>query len=345
MKRTLRTLGLALSVLFAARALLARGRRYRISGKNVLVTGGGRGLGLQVAREAAKRGARLALCARSEIELAAARAELEGLGTVVETRVCDVRDDASTRHAVGHFVDRLGPIDVAINIAGVIEVGPVDALRMADYEDAIQTNLLGPIRVVEAVRRSMCERGHGRIVNVTSLGGKIAIPHLLPYCASKFGLVGYSEGLRTELARYGVVVTTIVPGLMRTGSAPRATFAGQPEKEYAMFAPSDALPFTSVSVERAAREILDACEAGETERVISWQAKAAIGMYARFPRLVVGFLAAFARLLPDAGGSTEHRLGHESESALTQSPLDALAHQATISQNEMIDYRRIATDV
>jgi short-subunit dehydrogenase len=344
MKFAIRTLGLALTALLAARALLARSRRFDITGANVLVTGGGRGLGLQVAREAARRGARLALCSRSEIELAAARAELEAQGTVVETRVCDVRDDASTRHAIDFFVERLGPIDVVLNIAGVIEVGPVDALRMTDYEDAIQTNLLGPIRVVEAVRRSMCERRRGRIVNVTSLGGKIAIPHLLPYSASKFGLVGYSEGLRTELARYGVLVTTIVPGLMRTGSAPQATFAGQPKKEYAMFAPSDALPFTSVSVRRAARDILDACEAGEIERVISWQAMAAIGAYALFPRLVIGFLTATARMLPDAGGSTEHRFGHESESALTASPLDALAHRATSTQNEALD-QRVSSDV
>lgn len=344
MKLAIGALGIALTSLLAARAVFARRRRVNLTGAHVLVTGGGRGLGLQVAREAARRGARLALCSRSEVELAAARAELEGLGTIVETRICDVRDGASTRHAIDYFVSRFGPIDVAINIAGVIEVGPVDALAMADYEDAIQTNLLGPIRVVEAVRRSMCERGRGSIVNVTSLGGKIAIPHLLPYSASKFGLVGYSEGLRTELARYGVFVTTIVPGLMRTGSAPQATFAGQPKKEYAMFAPSDALPFTSVSVERAAREILDACEAGETERVISWQAKFAIGAYALMPRVVIGFLAASARLLPDSGGSTEHRFGHESESALTESPVDALAHRATASQNELLE-PRVSSDV
>jgi short-subunit dehydrogenase len=225
------------------------------------------------------------------------------------------------------------------DVAGVIEVGPVDALTIDDYEDALQTNLLGAIRVVESVRASMCERRRGRIVNVTSLGGKIAIPHLLPYSASKFGLVGYSEGLRTELARYGVLVTTIVPGLMRTGSAPQATFAGQPKKEYAMFAPSDALPFTSVSVEQAARELLDACEAGEIERVISLQAKAAILAYSLLPRAVIAFLATFTRLLPDAGGSTEHRYGHESESPLTRSPIDALAHRATQTQNEALDQR------
>jgi NAD(P)-dependent dehydrogenase (short-subunit alcohol dehydrogenase family) len=337
MKLPFRILVGVLPAFLALRAILARRRRFDLKDVVVLVTGGGRGLGLQVAREAAKRGARLALCSRSEPELSAAREELAASGAIVETFVCDVRDESSIRAAVEHFVRVLGPIDVAVNIAGVIEVGPVDALSMADYEDAIQTNLLGPIRVVESVRESMVERRRGRIVNVTSLGGKISIPHLLPYSASKFGLVGYSEGLRTELGRYDVFVTTIVPGLMRTGSAPQATFAGQPKKEYAMFAPSDALPFTSVSVEHAAREILDACQAGETERVISWQAKSAIALYAIFPRLVIGFLTAFTRLLPDAGGSTEHRYGRDSESPLTQSPLDALAHRATVTQNEALD--------
>jgi short-subunit dehydrogenase len=341
--RSARLLITALSAVAVARWLVGRARRFELRDAVVLVTGGGRGLGLQVAREAAKRGAKLALCSRSAVELAAARAELEAAGAIVETIECDVRDNDSVRRAVAQLVERLGPIDVAINVAGVIEVGPVDALTIDDYEDALQTNLLGAIRVVENVRASMCERRRGRIVNVTSLGGKIAIPHLLPYSASKFGLVGYSEGLRTELARYGVLVTTIVPGLMRTGSAPQATFAGQPKKEYAMFAPSDALPFTSVSVEQAARELLDACEAGEIERVISLQAKAAILAYSLLPRAVIAFLATFTRLLPDAGGSTEHRYGHESESALTRSPIDTLAHRASQTQNETLDRREAIT--
>jgi short-subunit dehydrogenase len=338
----LRAIGI-LSVLaggaIAASNILARRRRYDLAGATVLITGGGRGLGLELAREAARRGAKLALCSRSSAELAAASTELSAGGARVETAICDVRDASSVRAAVELFARALGPIDVLLNVAGVIEVGPVDALGMADYEDAVQTNLLGAIRMVESVRQSMCDRGRGRIANVTSLGGKISIPHLLPYSASKFGLVGYSEGLRAELARYGVLVTTIVPGLMRTGSAPQATFAGQPKKEYAMFAPSDALPFTSVSVERAAREILDACEAGEVERVISWQAKLAILTYAFAPRLVVAFLASFGRVLPDSGGSKEHRRGYESETPLTRSPIDALAHHATVTQNEMIEER------
>ncbi len=303
----------------------------------VVVSGGGRGLGLQIAREAAKRGARLALLARSEVELRAARDELGATGVTVETAVCDVRDDASVTAAVTQFQTALGPIDVLFNVAGVIEVGPVDALSFADYRDAIETNYLGAVRLVESVRPAMQARRSGRIVNIASLGGRIPVPHLLPYSASKFAILGYSEGLRAELARFGVRVTTVVPGLMRTGSPPQATFAGRPAAEYAMFAPSDSLPLLSVSVASAARQIVDAAERGTAELIVSWQAQVAIAAYRVAPRFVAALLTTVARFLPDSGGSTEHRFGRESESPITRSPLLGLGHAASRSQHEDLD--------
>ena len=327
-------------VAFALLRRFARPPRETFVDKTVLVTGGGRGLGLQIAREAARRGARLALLSRSAIELDAARDELRAAGSTVETFVCDVRSDADVPNTIARIAATFGTIDVVFNVAGVIEVGPVDALTIDDYRNAIETNYLGAVRVVEAVRPAMQDRRAGRIVNITSLGGRISIPHLLPYSASKFALLGYSEGLRAELARYGIAVTTIVPGLMRTGSPPQATFAGQPRKEYAMFAPSDALPFTSISVASAARQIADAAERGDAETILSWQAQLAILAYRIAPRLVVAVLANGTRLLPDSGGSTEHRTGRESESPLTRSPLDALGHAATHAQHEDLDTQR-----
>jgi short-subunit dehydrogenase len=340
-KRT--PIAIAFALLAVAASLandVARARR-RTSLRNavVLVSGGGRGLGLEIARECARRGSKLALLARSRVELDAARDELRAGGATVEIAVCDVRDDASVADALGTLVAELGPIDVLFNVAGVIEVGPVDALVVDDYRDAIETNFLGAVRLVEGVRGSMRTRRSGRIVNVASLGGRIPIPHLLPYTASKFAILGYSEGLRAELARFGIVVTTVVPGLMRTGSPPQATFAGQPRKEYAMFAPSDSLPFTSVSVGHAARAIADATERGDVELVISWQASLALLAYRLAPRLTVAFLANAARTLPDAAGSTEHRYGHESESPLTESFVDELGHRATRTQHEDLDLR------
>lgn len=312
-------------------------RHYDLRGNVVVITGGGRGLGLELARQAARRGAKIGLLSRSEIELTAACAELRSAGATADFAVADVRDAAALRRAVDRLSAQLGTIDVLINCAGIISVGPVDALLLPDYEAAIDTNYLGAVRAVEAVRSGMQARKRGRIVNISSIGGKVVVPHLLPYCASKFALAAYSEGLRAELARDGIVVTTVIPGLMRTGSPPHATFAGQSRREYELFVLSDALPFTSVSAEFAARAILDGLQRGDIETVVSWQAKAAAAAFGFAPRSVIRLLTLLARVLPSAAGSTEHRTGVSSETALTQSPLAALSRNATVTHNEAID--------
>lgn len=100
----------------------------------------------------------------------------------------------------------------------------------------------------------MRARRRGRIVNITSIGGKVGMPHLLPYTCAKFATVGLSEGLRAELGREGIRVTTIVPGLMRTGSHLKAMFRGQHEQEFTWFSLGASLPLVSMGAERAARQ-------------------------------------------------------------------------------------------
>ena len=333
MRRSILALGFAA----VAGYLLLTGRRHDLRGKHVLVTGGARGLGLQLAREAAARGARLGLCARSADELAAAAAEFSARGVAIATARCDVRDDASVRAAIAELEAALGPVDVLANVAGIIGVGPVEALTIADFEDAVETNLLGAVRASLAVLPAMRARRDGAIVNVTSLGGEIAIPHMLPYCASKFGFVGFSDGLHAEVARDGVRVTTVVPGLMRTGSPPNATFAGQPEKEYAIFAASDATALTAVSVQHAARVIWDGYERGAARVVISVQARAALALAAIAPRLVRFAMTVSGYTLPRGGDAPEHRLGRDSESAFARSPLFNASHDASREQREDVD--------
>jgi short-subunit dehydrogenase len=149
----------------------------------------------------------------------------------------------------------------------------------------------------------MKARRAGRIVNVASIGGKVAVPHLLPYSAGKFALVGLSDGLRAEVARYGVTVTTVCPGLLRTGSHLNAEFKGQHDKEYAWFALGNGLPGFSMSAETAARKILAACARGDAEAVLGWPAQLAAAARALFPNLVADALALVNRvLLPDPGG-------------------------------------------
>jgi short-subunit dehydrogenase len=232
--------------------------------------------------------------------------------------------------------DHFGRIDVLINNAGVIEVGPMEVMTVEDYEEAMKTHFWGPLYTTLAVLPEMRERRGGRIVNVASIGGKISVPHLLPYSASKFALVGFSEGLRAELAKDGVVVTTVCPGLMRTGSPRNATFKGQHRAEYAWFSISDALPVTSIAARRAARQVIAAFKRGDAEVVLTIQAKIAARFHGLFPGLTADALGLVNMLLPEPGGiGTSRAKGKDSQSEVSPSWLTTLSDKAAQENNEM----------
>lgn len=333
--------GLMLAVAAGAGALLAMRaamkwwREYDFRDRVVLITGGSRGLGLVLARELAKEGARLAICARDAGELERARVDLQKRGARVLAVPCDVTDRAQVGEMVNIVRDHYGRVDVLVNNAGVIEVGPVEVMTLEDYEDAMKTHFWGPLYTTLAVLPEMRKRREGRIVNITSIGGKISVPHLVPYSASKFALVGLSEGLRAELAKDGVVVTTVCPGLMRTGSPRNATFKGQHRAEYAWFSISDALPVTSMQAERAARQVIDACRRGDAEVVLSIQAQLAVRFHGLFPGLTQDILGLVNRLLPAPGGIGKRRAkGKDSSSQISPSWLTALNERAAQANNE-----------
>lgn len=319
----------------AVGAAVRLSRRISFQGRTILITGGSRGLGLILARELAEEGANIAICARDDAELSRAWAELHVITPDVLTVPCDVTIPSQVQAMVDEVTSRFGSIDVLINNAGVISVGPMEAMTGTDYEEAMSTHFWGPLYATLAVLPGMRARGEGRIVNISSIGGKIAVPHLLPYSASKFALVGFSEGLRAELARDGILVTTVCPGLMRTGSPPNATFKGQHRKEYAWFAISDALPVASISALRAARRIIRAARYGEAEVILSLPAKFAVWFHGVFPGLTSDLSALANRVLPEFGGiGTRRASGRDSESAITRSALTALSRRATVANNE-----------
>ncbi len=321
--------------LLAGRALLRRARYLDLRGKTVLVTGGSRGLGLILARQLAAEGAQVAICARDPDELERARADLAQRGAVVHAAPCDVMDRDQVEAMVQGVVNRFGPIDVLINNAGVIEVGPMELMNLADYDEAMRTHFWGPLYTTLAVLPEMRRRGTGRIVNISSIGGKISVPHLLPYDASKFALTGFSEGLRAELLKDGILVTTVCPGLMRTGSPPNADFKGQHRAEYTWFSLGDALPFASMSADRAARQILAACRRGDAEVILSLPAQAAARFHGVFPGLTADLLGLVNWLLPGPGGIGAARAkGKDSGSALSPSPLTVLSDRASVRNNE-----------
>ncbi len=334
MNRTLTLAAAGAGAYWAYRALTSPGVGY-FRGKTVLITGGSRGLGLVLARQLAAAGARLAICARDPDELARAYEDLRARGGRVVAIECDITDRDRVRELVAVVRQRLGPIDVLVNNAGIIGVGPLEAMRLEDFESAMRTHYWASVYTCLEVIPEMKASRSGRIVNVTSIGGKIAVPHLLPYTGSKFAQVGLSEGLRAELAEYGVKVTTVVPGLMRTGSHVQAEFKGRHEEEYAWFALGAGMPGLSINAERAARQILGAAARGDAELVITLPARLAIIAHALFPNLVNDLAGLVNRwVLPAPGGVGPRRVkGHGSRGKLPEA-FTTLSDRAAAANNE-----------
>jgi NAD(P)-dependent dehydrogenase (short-subunit alcohol dehydrogenase family) len=309
----------------------------RFTGQVVAITGGSRGLGLLLAREFAAEGARLALLARDPAALARAEADLAGRGAEVLVLSCDVRDQAAVEDAIEHVIERFGRLDVLVNNAGIIQVGPLDHMRLEDFADALAVHAWGPLYTTLAALPHLRRQGGGRIVNISSIGGKIATPHLLPYVASKFALTGLSDGLRAELARDNIRVTTVIPGLMRTGSHVNAFFKGRHRGEFTWFALLDALPLTSVSARSAARQIVEAARRGAARLIISPQAKLAVLADTLFPGVVAEATRLVNRLLPPPASEhgAEQWLGWESWSRWAPSLLTRLADQAVAETNSL----------
>ena len=242
-----------------ARTIVRRNRRFDWQGKRVVITGGSRGLGLVIGRQLARQGARLAITARTENNLKVAAKELRAVGGEVIALSCDVRNHEEVAKFIEQVAHQFGGIDVLFNVAGIITVGPIDSMTLSDFHDSMQTNCWGALHTTLGVLPYMRANGWGRIVNIASLGGKRAVPHMLPYAASKFAMVGLSNGLRSELKHENIFVTTACPGLMRTGSPRNANFKGKHREEYAWFSISDSLPVVSMDAEAAAHQILTAC--------------------------------------------------------------------------------------
>jgi len=309
---------------------------YRLRDKVVVITGGSRGLGLVLARYVCARGGNVALIARDPEELARAKTDLAPRGGKVLTIQCDLLDTGQIQSAVRQIIDRFSKIDILINNAGIIEVGPLEHLRPEDFDRAMRLHFWAPLELISQIVPEMRIWGGGRIVNISSIGGKVAVPHMASYSASKFALTGLSDAVRAELARDNIHVTTVAPGMMRTGSHVNAKFKGKHDKEFAWFAASAGAPLLSMNANRAARKILAACRRGQPSLTLTFAARAAILGNALFPNLT-GYAMKFAnRLLPGAGGEegNKSRAGSQLR-RLTPERLTKLADRATEKNNEV----------
>jgi NAD(P)-dependent dehydrogenase (short-subunit alcohol dehydrogenase family) len=312
-----------------------RTARYSLRGKIALITGGSRGLGLVLARHLCAEGGSVALIARDPEELARAKADLTPRGGTVLTIQCDLLDSGQIQSAVHQIIDRFGKIDILINNAGIIEVGPLENMTREDFEHAMRLHFWAPFELIAQVVPEMRIWGGGRIVNVSSIGGKVAVPHLAPYSASKFALTGFSDAIRAELARDNIHVTTVAPGMMRTGSHVNAKFKGKHDMEFAWFAASAGAPLISMNADRAARKILAACRRGQPSLTLTFAARGAILGNALFPNLTGYVMRLVNRFLPKSSGPEGNQLRDGSEvRRLIPDWLTRSADRATIRNNE-----------
>ena len=279
----------------------------RLQNKVVLITGSSRGLGLALAEEFARHGARLVLTARDSEELDRARLlllERTALGSdrilVVPADLCRLEEvESLVQRATEHF----GRIDILVNNAGVITVGPVESQTIENFRSVMDSNFFSGVHCSMTVLPQMLGRGNGTIVNISSIGGKVAVPHLLPYTASKFAATGFSQGLHAELRGKGIHVLTVCPGLMRTGSHLNALFSGDAPREYQWFSLLANLPGLSATAKGAARKIVSAIVSGATEISITPQAVVASRVAQVFPELTACLASATSRLLPNSGAN------------------------------------------
>ncbi len=190
---------------------------FDLSGRVALVTGSSRGIGAALAQGLATAGARVVLNGRDRVALDTARAELDRLHPgQVEMAGFDVTDDAAVRAAVDGVEDRVGPIEVLVNNAGVQHRVPMLDLDVADWHRVLDANLTGPLLVARAVARHMLPRGRGKIVNIASVQARLARPGIAPYAASKGGLAMLTRTMCAEWGPAGVQANAIAPGYFDT---------------------------------------------------------------------------------------------------------------------------------
>jgi NAD(P)-dependent dehydrogenase (short-subunit alcohol dehydrogenase family) len=294
---------LVYGVALAATHRLLWSRAAELRGQVVVIAGGTRGLGRALARAFLGAGAKVAICGRSPDSVEQARDFLRQFGAHLLAAECDLRDAEQTRSFIARVGRELGPVDVMIANAATIQVAPIEALTPRDFEAAMGEIFGSAVNSALAVLPQMQARGQGTVAFITSVGGRLGVPHLAPYTAAKFAEVGFAEALQSEVGKDGIRVLTVAPGLMRTGSHWHATFKGDPQRELAWFGTSAVTPLLAIDADRAARRVLSAVAHGDRYLTLTPAAKVGIWLHDRAPEAWSVLFSVIGRLLPRAPAS------------------------------------------
>lgn len=247
-----------------------------MSGKVVVVTGASTGIGQAVAEAFSREGATVVLAARSEGRLVRIAADIGKAGGRAVPMAVDVTDRTAVFEKMKEVAESLGSIDVLVNNAGIGLLSPVDGMDPEELKRIFEVNFFGLIWCTQAALPYMIRQKRGRIVNISSVAGKRALPHISAYCASKFAVQAFSDSLRMETAGHGITVTVLCPPRVDT------TFHDTPlmrQKGQRMSAPS-------ISAEYVAAEIVRAARKGSREVVVSFYGKFFVFFHWLSPRLL-----------------------------------------------------------
>jgi|HubBroStandDraft_1064217.scaffolds.fasta_scaffold51840_3 short-subunit dehydrogenase len=255
---------------------MATSKRLRFDGQVVLITGASSGIGEGLAREFALEGAHTVLVARRVERIEALAAELTTGNRRALAVEGDVTRDGDLERAVALARGEFGRLDVAVANAGILVRGGIFDLTLEDYRKHLETNTFGAIRTVIATLPALRET-RGRMVLIGSLLGMVSVPGDTPYCVSKFALNGLSDGLRHELAPYGIGVTQVLSGLVRTEIYSHTPLHRPPPKW---------IEWIALTPEQAARQIVSATHRRKRCYILPWPTRVAIFMQRHFPRVV-----------------------------------------------------------
>lgn len=197
----------------------------------ILITGASQGIGRATALLFARQGYDLVLAARQSDRLQAVAQEVQNLGQSAIAIPTDVKDAQQVQAMVAKALEHYSAIDVLVNNAGIYISGPVEAFSLEDWHQAIDTNLWGYIHTIHALLPHLLTRGTGTIINVSSIGGKVPLPYLVPYTTTKFAVTGLTEALHSELKPKGIHVGGIYPSIIKSDFLERAILRGKDQQD------------------------------------------------------------------------------------------------------------------